>query len=500
MYPSGKVLYNRFSIVVAFLMLRAFPNNAQSIPAEWHYHTDGNFLTSGIVDADEVYHVPYHDYVGYISHVFLLSVDSSGNEVSKVLLGDFQPKRIDKRLNTYGSGPDFFSNKIYSYDSNGLLRWEIDNPICPSGDGVPLKMLTDDSGNLYAISNNTCTDIRISVTKIDSFGNVLWTTYPNPNPDEADHFQDAALSKEGDLFLTGDFTARIRDDGSVAWFLDMYGETIAVDDSGNNYISNGLDKIQTTKIAPDGTVKWDVLFNANPALKSRIALDGDNNVIVLYTDNDTVLYSPHLIKYDNSGNELWTAQFTNLLPDYYSETLGLAIDSADDIAITMYAYPDAPYGDYYGYLTAKYSTDGNLKWYSLYELPYDHWYSNYLQDIKIDIKNNIWVAGESYTEGDEISYFDIFRFDGLATTVYAPDQAVISIWPNPFREGIQVNTSQFLPGSSIEVYDMMGRQVLAEKISAASCYFSFSHASSGVYLAIIKQDSHLIFSMKIVAE
>jgi len=352
---------------------------SQAIIPDWHFNMTSFGVVGGVLTQDNIYHFCHYNtdyYSNYAGYANMLSLDSSGNFISDIPIAYFTVLYLDNHLNTYGINWD--NDSIYSYDSNGNIRWQLPFPVTfPCGTWIQ-QMLVDSKGNLYTIiEGRYCPDkLQVIISRIDSSGNLLWLFQPNPDSLSEDYLTGIVLNKEGDLFFTGYiddgmskeyYTIRINSDGSMLWknVSDASLSAIAVDDSSNAYITGYTGDLGIiTKFSLTGEEKWSVI-DSN-ASGSDIALDKENNIVVQGSHGSGNESIPYLAKFDNSGNELWSSDFISL-PDYDVSFYQLVADSSNNIVVIGEADDPMIYGTHYGYLTIKYSSTGNLQWYYLYE-------------------------------------------------------------------------------------------------------------------------------------
>jgi len=108
------------------------------------------------------------------------------------------------------------------------------------------------------------------------------------------------------------------------------------------------------------------------------------------------------------------------------------------------------------------------------------------------------VAGDTHTGGDD-QLIDVFRFDGLATNVEELEASQVSIIPNPFHSYFQVNCSDG-NNLNLELFNQLGQQVFQKEINCNNPTVDFGSQSQGIYLAIIRKGSRIIYSQKLIRE
>ena len=161
---------------------------------------------------------------------------------------------------------------------------------------------------------------------------------------------------------------------SGAGSLEDAGLAICVDDSGNVYVTGGVQtgfgyKCTTIKYNKNGDSLWVRDFRRpgnNYNSGNDIKLDDSGNVLIAGAES--------IIKYDKSGNLKWTAYDS---ADYNK----LILDSLGNIYIAGIGSGK--------YVVAKYDRNGNRFWVNRYPGAYR------LNDLTLDNMSNVLITGES---------------------------------------------------------------------------------------------------------
>jgi uncharacterized delta-60 repeat protein len=178
-----------------------------------------------------------------------------------------------------------------------------------------------------------------------------------------------------------------------------YARCIAVDDSGNIYVSGTSENsgtsadIATVKYNPSGSQLWLNRYNgsANSYDEARsIAIDGLGNIYVVGSINNSgtgIDFS--IIKYGPAGNQIWIRNYNG--PGNSTDgASSLCFDSQNNVYVTGYSFG---IGTDYDYATLKYSPNGGLQWSRRYNGPDSA--SDAARSISIDFLGNVYVTGES---------------------------------------------------------------------------------------------------------
>ena len=179
---------------------------------------------------------------------------------------------------------------------------------------------------------------------------------------------------------------------------------IAVDGPGNVYIigtrgDNQTDEANYVVIKYDssGEELWSRMYNGPAGSKdfvTAIALDGPGNVYVTgcsmgalheYVRNKLApTYDYATVKYDKDGNQLWVARYDAFGEDY---AVDMAIDHAGNVYVTGVSDDSSRVGP--DYVTIKYDTNGDELWVARYE-------EGEPSAIAVDDYGNAYVTGNTH--------------------------------------------------------------------------------------------------------
>ncbi len=303
-----------------------------------------------------------------------LAVDDEGN-VYVALCTDGGDAAADYLTIKYG--PD--GNEEWSARYDG-----------PAGeDDSPAAIAVDGDGNVTVTgwSAGAGTSADYATIKYDAIGNEVWVARYDGRAGGIDHAHALTLDADGNAYVAGhvdgpgqyndyDFgTIKYDGDGNELWVATYdspvpgsreQARDIAVDADGNVYVTGGIEMwtgvssdYATVKYAPDGTEEWVVRRNGPEGdwaegyhASAALALDADGNAHVtgyLHVGNpDGYDIDLNVVKYNEHGDELWTACYRGP---------GADDESATDVAV-------APDGTVYvtGVATVGYGPDGSKLW------------------------------------------------------------------------------------------------------------------------------------------
>ena len=248
------------------------------------------------------------------------------------------------------TGTDYVTIK---YNNQGVKQWTATYDGAGSGNDYANAICTDKAGNIYvtgtsdALVGGFINDNAVTI-KYNSNGDQLWVAVFDGHSHANDGARAIKTDNAGNVYITGNTT--FRDSGA-------YGNI--------DYL--------TVKYNTSGVQQWASTYNGTGPVGDQtdsanaIALDASGNVYVTGMSEGNVsghgnLFEDYLtIKYDASGNQLWTARF-NGAAKRIDEAYAIATDKQGNAYVTGLSTDDG-----YEFATIKYNSSGIQQWVQTYQ-------------------------------------------------------------------------------------------------------------------------------------
>ncbi len=279
----------------------------------------------------------------------------------------------------------------------------------------------DDSGNVYVAGESYAsgTGIDYATIKYRPNGDTAWVRRYNGFGNERDKADAITVDHLGYVYVTGrswtsetdwDYaTIKYYPNGDTAWVRryggsgndwEGLGTVVAVDDSGNVYVtgySDGgggtFDDYATIKYYSNGDTAWVRRYNGpgdSTDVASDITIDDSGNVYV--TGYSYGMGSNHdyaTIKYDPNGDTAWVRRYDG--PGWDDDrAYAIAVDDSGYVYVTGSSYIS---GGAYMFATIKYYPTGDTVWVRWYCSPGE--FVDTPKDIAVDYCGNVYVTGWS---------------------------------------------------------------------------------------------------------
>lgn len=406
-----------------------------------------------------------------------------------------------------GTSGDYATIK-YGPDGDELWVQRYNGPL-GNGSDIANAISVDDLGNVYVTgrsAGDSGTNLDYATIKYNTDGIQQWVQRYNGPGNDWDEATSIAVDNSGNVYVTGRSwgdgtgfecsTIKYSSDGTELWVhrftapgsVSEGGHAIAVDNSGNVYVSGQTDGLATNldyltiKYNPDGVVQWIQTYDgpvSGSDLVYAMVIDDQGNVYVT-GDSDGDGYAT--VKYDSDGVEQWVQR--NGLDYGYA----IAVDLFGDVYVAgdVYTTSSSDYG------LVKYNSEGVQQWVQYYNGPGNN--NDHARAVAIDDSGYVYVTGASddnpgralttikYSQED-FNPVGINFFNGTSPEIFSLEQN----YPNPFNPVTTIRYS--IPESgfvSLKVYDVLGREAaaLVSEEKSPGVYevqFDGSSIASGVY-------------------
>lgn len=307
-----------------------------------------------------------------------ISVNASTHDLngSIYIAGTYNPTYKPNQMHTMGDTAYY----IAKYDRNGKLIFSKTVGF-GSGTTIANAVAVDKIGNIY-IGGTTSVGLSDTIqvgnndyflAKYDTMGSPIWTKQVGI-PSGNSQINAIIIDKHNDIYTTGFsegdlsthklnptsmyFLAKYQPNGKLDWSkqfgntqANMYGNAIAIDNSDNLYIGGNINQkwkypnpnydYFIAKFDDKGKPIWDQA-GGNPNGKNilkGIIFDKDKNIYIAGDTNAGVdkkkligIQDYFIVKYDQSGNKLWSQEFGDSNQRYF--VLGTGSDQNGNLYIS----------------------------------------------------------------------------------------------------------------------------------------------------------------------
>ncbi|MDD5528814.1 MAG: SBBP repeat-containing protein [bacterium] len=309
---------------------------------------------------------------------------------------------VDKSGNVYVTGRSsgigtYYDYATVKYNSSGDEMWVRRYTYGGSNSDVPIALTVDNNGNVY-VTGESCSgaDFDYATIKYDSLGNTLWTRRYNGPSNYDDDASAIVVDGDGNVYVTGRSASSISYDYLTIKY-NSAGDTVWVRRYGKpGYVDN----------------------EAN-----AIAVDDSGNVYVGGMINDTISSNFGLIKYNSSGDTMWSRIYSRTTKGYgnaykrisaitegkgnkmlwsYDGITALTLDKSGNVYVTGMSYTSATY---YDCATIKYNSSGDTMWVRRYDGPSHR--GDGARALTLDNSGNVYVTGWSHDTVTNADYLTI---------------------------------------------------------------------------------------------
>jgi hypothetical protein len=335
-------------------------------------------------------------------------------------------------------GADYLTIK-YTADGDECWVRTFDNSWLDSA----VAVVSDRAGGCFVTGVTQGAQYDYLTVHYDSAGNELWAALFNARGDSTDIGLDMVLGPNGDLYVSGSVRSPSTDfdyatvkydtatgdtlwvrtyDGGASYPDDDRACAIAVDDSGNVYVTGRAGETGTwydavtVKYSPDGTRQWvnrtDAGENAFDGA-AVIAVDARGDVFCAggtYTSLGELDMMTFKIRAD--GTRDWVRLYNYLEDD---KVLDMAIDEFSNVYVTA---SSEGYEIDWDWVTFKYNSQGSVIWYVRHSIIDE---DDEPRAIAVDKFGSVYVSGyDAETGSEDYATIKYSEYDVGAWTVVEP--------------------------------------------------------------------------------
>ena len=400
-----------------------------------------------------------------------------------------------------GTNSDYATLK---YNSSGAQQWVARYNGPGNSFDVAYSIALDDLGNVYVTgySKGSGTDDDYATIKYNESGVQQWVVRYNGTGDSSDYAEALAVDDSGNVYVTGwssgsgtdhDFTTIKYNSSGVQQWVERYNghgnsgdvpSSLVVDGSGNVYVTgyslgSGTDQdFATIKYNLSGVQQWVARYNGpgnSDDWPRSIAVDVSGNVFVTGSSFGSGTNSDYAtLKYNSSGVQQWVARY-NGPGNWSDESKSISLDGSGNVYVT--GFSSVGVGINPDYASLKYNSSGVQQWVARY---------NYTDDaadaIALDGSGNVYVTGNSrgigtYEDYATIKYSQSISIRQISSVV--PERfSLLQNYPNPFNPstGIEFSLAEksFV---KLKVFDIAGKEVaelVNDNLPAGKFLYEFS--------------------------
>jgi uncharacterized delta-60 repeat protein len=382
------------STILTISTLFIFISQLYSIGQEWAVRHNGTGNSSDFAYAiafdpsGNIVVTGYSTNAGTSKDLMTIKYDTQGNVLwtasfnGPINGGDYSNAlTIDASGNVYITGRADYGTTwsdivTIKYNSQGVQQWMARFSGAANYLDEGTIIVTDNSGNVYVGGKSTLsgTDLDMVVLKYSPAGTLLWSKY----------YEGAATSD--------DYVAKLD--------LDAAGNIYAAGGSGGASLSLDLTVL---KIDPAGNMIWVKTFNGSGNggdAAVGVKVDAGGNIVACgYTDSGAPdRYNFLAIKYNPSGDVLWTRQF-NGTSSHNDIATSMTVDQNSNVYMTGLSVNIIGTRVDSNYITLKYNSSGTFQWSAIYDGPNSS--IDVSRSVYVDAAGDVYICGSSRGAGSD---------------------------------------------------------------------------------------------------
>lgn len=319
---------------------------------------------------------------------------------------------------------------------------------------------------------------------IDSQGNIIVTGYSNkPTPNAHYDYVTIKYNNNGDSVWVKRY-----DSGQAG---DDYAYGVAVDSLDNVFVTgdsrfSGSPTYLTIKYNSFGDTLWTKRFSNAGSFGSDIAIDRLGNIIV--TGNTCNSYCYTTLKYTTNGNLIWSRlyQQTTSFTPYFNM---IKLDNSDNVYVNV---SGATPPDSSGIRIIKYDSSGNTVWTAYHRGGSGEQSSA----IGLDKNNNVYATGIMQQKFITLKFSQALTNLGHLSNELPNEFNLEQNYPNPFNPSTKIKFE--IPKSSrvkLIIYDLLGREISKIvneelKLGTYEIEWDASNFASGIYFYTIETNEY----------